>query len=35
MQSIDDMVLFRDGRALIHGTSDISRAKSFYHKWIG
>ena len=29
------MVLFRDGRALIHGTSDISRAKSFYHKWIG
>lgn len=29
------MVLFRDGRALIHGTSDINRAKSFYHKWIG
>ncbi|WP_250538733.1 hypothetical protein, partial [Bacillus subtilis] len=29
------MVLFRDGRALIHGTNDIARAKSIYHKWIG
>lgn len=29
------MVLFQDGRALIHGTNDIARAKSIYHKWIG
>lgn len=29
------MVLFRDGRALIHGTADITAAKSMYYKWIG
>ncbi|WP_437132407.1 thiazole biosynthesis adenylyltransferase ThiF [Bacillus atrophaeus] len=29
------MVLFQDGRAFIHGTNDITKAKSLYHKWIG
>ncbi|MCY7816238.1 thiazole biosynthesis adenylyltransferase ThiF [Bacillus haynesii] len=28
-------VIFRDGRALIHGTNDINRAKTIYHRWIG
>ncbi|WP_163103112.1 thiazole biosynthesis adenylyltransferase ThiF [Peribacillus alkalitolerans] len=29
------MVLFQDGRALIHGTKDIKEAKSFYHRYLG
>jgi sulfur carrier protein ThiS adenylyltransferase len=29
------MVLFRDGRALIHGTKDIKEAKSLYHRYLG
>jgi len=29
------IVLFKDGRALIHGTKDISKAKSLYHRFIG
>ncbi|WLR44233.1 ThiF family adenylyltransferase [Bacillus carboniphilus] len=29
------IVLFQDGRALIHGTKNIHEAKTFYHKWIG
>ncbi|MCF6139244.1 thiazole biosynthesis adenylyltransferase ThiF [Pseudalkalibacillus berkeleyi] len=29
------MVLFRDGRALIHGTKDISEAKTMYHRYLG
>lgn len=27
------IVLFRDGRALIHGTKDITEAKSLYHRY--
>lgn len=29
------IVLFKDGRALIHGTKDISEAKTVYHRFIG
>lgn len=29
------MVVFADGRALIHGTSDIAVARSFYHRYFG
>ncbi|WP_353856100.1 thiazole biosynthesis adenylyltransferase ThiF [Bacillus sp. Bos-x628] len=29
------LVLFKDGRALIHGTSDIAKARTIYHQWIG
>ncbi|WP_442596085.1 ThiF family adenylyltransferase [Neobacillus sp. D3-1R] len=29
------MVLFKDGRALIHGTNDITKAKSYYSRYIG
>lgn len=29
------MVVFKDGRALIHGTSDIAAARSFYHRYFG
>ncbi|MGE6631009.1 thiazole biosynthesis adenylyltransferase ThiF [Bacillus sp. NPDC077027] len=29
------LVLFKDGRALVHGTNDIVRARTIYHKWIG
>lgn len=29
------IVLFKDGRALIHGTKDISEAKKIYHRYIG
>ncbi|WLV24014.1 thiazole biosynthesis adenylyltransferase ThiF [Aciduricibacillus chroicocephali] len=29
------IVLFKDGRALIHGTKDISKAKTLYHRFIG
>ncbi|XQY92831.1 thiazole biosynthesis adenylyltransferase ThiF [Metabacillus sp. HB246100] len=29
------IVLFRDGRALIHGTKDIAEAKKLYHRYIG
>ncbi|WP_269847198.1 ThiF family adenylyltransferase [Paenibacillus sonchi] len=29
------MVVFGDGRALIHGTSDIAAARSFYHRYFG
>lgn len=29
------MVIFADGRALIHGTSDITAARSFYHRYFG
>lgn len=29
------IVLFKDGRALIHGTKDILHAKSLYHRFIG
>lgn len=28
------IVLFADGRALVHGTNDISRAKSIYHQFV-
>src|SRR5699024_246744 len=27
------MVLFKDGRALIHGTNDINYAKTLYHRY--
>ena len=29
------MVVFADGRALIHGTSDVAAARSFYHRYFG
>jgi hypothetical protein len=29
------VVLFKDGRALIHGTKDIAEAKTIYHRYIG
>ena len=29
------MVIFGDGRALIHGTNDIAAARSFYHRYFG
>ncbi|MFS0655750.1 thiazole biosynthesis adenylyltransferase ThiF [Bacillus sp. 179-C3.3 HS] len=29
------LVLFKDGRALVHGTSDMTKARSIYHQWIG
>lgn len=28
------MVLFRDGRALIHGTNDIEKARALYHRYL-
>ncbi|MCC3381123.1 ThiF family adenylyltransferase [Paenibacillus farraposensis] len=29
------LVVFADGRALIHGTKDVSEAKSIYHRYLG
>lgn len=29
------MVFFRDGRVLVHGTSDMAKAKSLYHRYLG
>ncbi|WP_434659307.1 thiazole biosynthesis adenylyltransferase ThiF [Paenibacillus polymyxa] len=29
------LVLFQDGRVLIHGTKDIAEARSIYHKYLG
>ena len=29
------LVIFRDGRVLIHGTKDITEAKSVYHRYLG
>lgn len=29
------MVIFKDGRVLIHGTKDISEAKNLYHRYLG
>ncbi len=29
------IVVFKDGRALIHGTKDIAHAKSLYYRWVG
>ena len=29
------IVLFRDGRVLIHGTNDIVEAKKIYHQYFG
>ncbi|WP_077617109.1 thiazole biosynthesis adenylyltransferase ThiF [Bacillus sinesaloumensis] len=29
------MVIFKDGRVLIHGTKDISEAKGLYHRYLG
>lgn len=29
------MVIFKDGRVLIHGTKDVSEAKSLYHRYLG
>ncbi|MFE0613885.1 thiamine biosynthesis protein MoeB, partial [Bacillus altitudinis] len=29
------LVLFKDGRALVHGTNDIAKARTIYHQWIG
>src|SRR5699024_8494614 len=28
------MVLFRDGRALIHGTNDVEKARTLYHRYL-
>lgn len=32
--SDERMVLFKDGRALIHGTNDIEKAKTLYHRYL-
>ncbi|MFP7296968.1 thiazole biosynthesis adenylyltransferase ThiF [Neobacillus niacini] len=29
------LVIFNDGRVLVHGTKDITEAKSLYHKYLG
>lgn len=29
------MVMFQDGRALVHGTNDIAKAKTLYHRYFG
>ncbi|MBU9706532.1 ThiF family adenylyltransferase [Paenibacillus sp. AK121] len=29
------LVVFADGRALIHGTKDVAKAKSLYHRYLG
>jgi len=29
------LVVFKDGRVLVHGTKDISAAKALYHKYLG
>ncbi|MEH7238358.1 thiazole biosynthesis adenylyltransferase ThiF [Bacillus sp. JJ1562] len=29
------MVVFKDGRVLIHGTKDLSEARSLYHRYLG
>ncbi|MDL4839623.1 thiazole biosynthesis adenylyltransferase ThiF [Aquibacillus rhizosphaerae] len=29
------LVIFKDGRVLIHGTKDITEAKTIYHKYLG
>ncbi|MEH7304163.1 thiazole biosynthesis adenylyltransferase ThiF [Neobacillus drentensis] len=29
------LVLFKDGRVLVHGTKDISAAKALYHRYLG
>ncbi|WP_010283563.1 thiazole biosynthesis adenylyltransferase ThiF [Bacillus timonensis] len=34
-QGPNRMVVFKDGRVLIHGTKDISVAKSLYHRYLG
>ncbi|MCY7539586.1 hypothetical protein, partial [Bacillus pumilus] len=26
---------FKDGRALVHGTNDVAKARTIYHQWIG
>ena len=28
------MVIFQDGRALIHGTNDVDKAKTLYHRYL-
>jgi molybdopterin/thiamine biosynthesis adenylyltransferase len=35
--SVDDhrLVIFKDGRVLVHGTKDISEAKTLYHRYLG
>ncbi|WP_160719436.1 thiazole biosynthesis adenylyltransferase ThiF [Bacillus sp. USDA818B3_A] len=29
------LVIFKDGRVLVHGTKDISKAKALYHRYLG
>ncbi|MXO80971.1 thiazole biosynthesis adenylyltransferase ThiF, partial [Paenibacillus sp. OT2-17] len=29
------LVVFADGRALIHGTKDVAKARSLYHRYLG
>ncbi|MBB5172290.1 MoeB/ThiF family adenylyltransferase [Texcoconibacillus texcoconensis] len=29
------LVFFRDGRVLVHGTNDVARAKTLYHRFLG
>ncbi len=35
--SVDEyrLVVFADGRALIHGTKDVAKARSLYHRYLG
>jgi hypothetical protein len=28
-------VIFRDGRVFVHGTKDIKKAKTLYHRYLG
>ncbi|KGP70974.1 MoeB/ThiF family adenylyltransferase [Pontibacillus yanchengensis] len=32
---LNRVVIFKDGRVLIHGTDDITKAKKIYSRWIG
>ena len=29
------LVIFKDGRVLVHGTKDVSEARALYHKYLG
>lgn len=33
--NVHRLVFFKDGRVLVHGTKDISKAKALYHRYLG
>lgn len=35
MQSGQRLVIFRDGRVMVHGTKDIAEARTLYHRYFG